>query len=419
MNLTNQLNSICARHPRCHLALLMAISAISSAATIGNSLAIEPPPDGGYPNRVTALGEDALFTATTGTDDTAIGYEALYSSNGGLGSNTAVGSMALHNNTTGYANVAVGYQPLYDNTTGTFNEAIGENALIANTTGSLNVAIGKEALQAHATPFDNVAIGSGAMSLGTQGEYNVAIGDTAMAFSNGTDNVAVGAGAMNAANGSSNVAIGSFAGLNFAGNSNIAIGIYAGQNVTNGANNIEIGNQGTSRDSEIIRLGTVGTQKKTFIAGISGTTVSNGVAVIVNTKGQLGIATSSARYKEAIQPMKDASEAVLSLKPVTFRYKKELDPEAIPQFGLVAEDVAKVDPDLVAKDEEGKPYTVRYEAVNAMLLNEFLKAHHAIVNQQQEIEERKLALKEQATQIERIGAQMAVTKPAPPVADNR
>src|SRR5205814_6573041 len=107
-------------------------------------------------------------------------------------------------------------------------------------------------------------------------------------------------------------------------------------------------------------------------------TVPSGVGVIVGSNGQLGTVVSSARFKDAIQPMDKASEAILALKPVTFRYKKDLDPDGIPQFGLVAEDVQKINPDLVARDEQGKPYTVRYEAVNAMLLNEFLKEHQTV-----------------------------------------
>lgn len=357
--------------------------------------AVEPPPGGGYPEQNTALGEDALFSlAPAGDSNTAIGFQALYNDTDGS-NNTAVGSNALHNNITGGANVGVGHQALDANTTGTDNVAIGLNAMVANTTGGLNVGVGNTALQAHSDGFGNTAIGWGAMSLGYTGGYNTAIGHVAMTFSSGSNNTAVGDGAMNSSSGNSNVAVGRSAGLNFAGDNNIAIGEYAGQNVMRGANNIEIGNEGAPKDDSIIRLGTVGVQKKTFVAGISSATVSNGVAVMVNGKGQLGIATSSARSKEAIKPMKDASEAILSLEPVTFHYKRELDPEAIPQFGLVAEEVAKIDPDLVARDDQGKPSTVRYEAVNAMLLNEFLKEHR-------KVEEQGTALKSQAGKIERL-----------------
>ena len=148
--------------------------------------------------------------------------------------------------------------------------------------------------------------------------------------------------------------------------------------LTTGSNNIDIGNLGVAAEANTIRIGKVGTQQATYIAGISGKTVAGGVTVMVDTNGHLGTLTSSARFKDEIKPMDKASEAILALQPVTFRYKKDLDPEGIPQFGLVAEQVEKVNPDLVARDEQGKPYTVRYEAVNAMLLNEFLKEHRGV-----------------------------------------
>jgi hypothetical protein len=160
-------------------------------------------------------------------------------------------------------------------------------------------------------------------------------------------------------------------------------------------------------DANTIRIGN-GLHRRTFISGISSVTVPNGVPVVINSDGQLGVMTSSAHYKEAIQPMAKSSEALLALRPVTFRYKKELDPAAIPQFGLVAEEVAKVDPDLVARDEKGKPYTVRYEAVNAMLFNEFLKEHRKV----EELE--KAMAKLQAT-IEKVSAQVAAEHSAPRV----
>src|SRR5205814_1285299 len=159
---------------------------------------------------------------------------------------------------------------------------------------------------------------------------------------------------------------------NTSGQNNVALGSNAAQNLTTGSNNIVVGANvvGNAGDANVIRIGTQGTQTSTFIAGISGTAVT-GSTVVVNSTGKLGVAASSARFKEAIKQMDKQSEAILALKPVTFRYKHELDPEGIPQFGLVAEQVQKVSPDLVARDSEGKVYTVRYEAVNAMLLNEF------------------------------------------------
>jgi uncharacterized coiled-coil protein SlyX len=385
--------------------------------------AVQPPPDGGYPNNNTAEGDGALANDAPGFDNTGIGFNALMSVVSPGGGNVGVGSHALSATTTGSANVAIGFQSLIANTTGGFNIALGVNAMVANITGSYNVAIGEEALQAHTAGGDNVAVGSGAMALGTSGSYNTAIGSTAMAFANGNDNIAVGDGALNAANGDENIGIGQQACLNCAGDNNIAIGQFAGQSVTSGAsnvllgqnaglnittgsNNIEIATAGTKKDSGVIRIGDAAAQKKTFIAGISGVTVS-GAAVMVNSKGQLGIATSSARYKEAIKPMKEASEAILSLKPVTYRYKKELDPQRIPQFGLVAEEVAKVDPDLVLKDDQGHPYTVRHEAVNAMLLNEFLKEHKTVEKQSATIVKMESAAAGQEEKIARLQASLS------------
>jgi hypothetical protein len=385
------------------------------------AFAVQPPPGGGYPNDVTALGDEALAQDNPGADNTGIGFEALQSVTTSGVENTAVGSHALTSTTSGGANVAIGFYSLFNDTTGNFNIAVGYNSLVANTTGVYNVAIGNAALQDHATGNENVAVGAGALSQGSSGTYNVAVGSNAMAFSGGEDNVGVGPGALNMASGSFNVGIGQDAGTNLSGNSNVAIGPYAGQNVTSGANNIDIGNQGAKKDNALIRIGTVGTQNQTFIAGISGTTVPKGVAVMIDSKGQLGVATSSARFKDDIQPMKDASDVLLSLQPVTFRYKKELDSLGTPQFGLVAEQVAKVDPDLVARDESGKPYTVRYEAVNAMLLNEFLKEHRKVeqleatvselkaaaareASLETTVGELKAALKQQAAQIQKVSA---------------
>src|SRR5207247_2673067 len=166
------------------------------------------------------------------------------------------------------------------------------------------------------------------------------------------------------------------------GTNEIALGFQGCGNLTTGSNNIDIGNLGVAGESKTIRIGTAGTQRKTFIAGISGATVASGVGVIVGSNGQLGTVVSSQRFKDNVKPMDKASEAILALKPVTFRYKHELDPSGIPQFGLVAEDVEKVNPDLVVRDKEGKPYSVRYDQVNAMLLNEFLKEHKKVEEQQ-------------------------------------
>jgi hypothetical protein len=237
--------------------------------------------------------------------------------------------------------------------------------------------------------------------------------------------------------GNSNTAYGNSAlSNNTIGSFNIAVGNNAGFNLTTGINNIDIGNAGVAGESKAIRIGKQGTQRTTFIAGISGATVPTGVAVIVDTTGHLGTSTSSARFKDSIKPMDKASEAVLALKPVTFRYKHELDPDGIPQFDLVPEHVEKVNPDLVARDDQGKPYSVRYEAVNAMLLNEFLKEHRKVETleariveqdkdyqanascQQREIDSLKAALKKQAAQIQKVSAQLEASKPAPRVVNN-
>ena len=222
---------------------------------------------------------------------------------------------------------------------------------------------------------------------------------------------------------------------NTTGNKNIALGITAGQNLTTGDNNIDIGNGGVAAEANTIRIGDAA-HTRTFIAGISGANIGKGVVVEVDASGQLGARASSRRFKQEIKPMDKASEAILALKPVTFRYKKELDPEGTPQFGLVAEEVEKVNPDLVARDRDGKPYTVRYEAVNAMLLNEFLKEHKAFIEEQRKVQEQEAAITQlkqdfqsrlahQQKQIEaltmglqKVSEQSRMSKPATQVAEN-
>jgi trimeric autotransporter adhesin len=186
--------------------------------------------------------------------------------------------------------------------------------------------------------------------------------------------------------------------------------------MTTGSNNIDIGYNvgGVAGESNTIRIGDSDITAA-FITGISGATSSGGAAVFVNSNGKLGTSTSSARFKEDIKPMGKASEAILALKPVSFRYKKEIDAQGISQFGLVAEDVEKVNPDLIIRDREGKPQTVRYEQVNAMLLNEFLKAHRKMEEQQKQIDALTAQLKEQAAQIQKVSAYVEVSKPAPEV----
>jgi len=192
------------------------------------------------------------------------------------------------------------------------------------------------------------------------------------------------------------------------------LGYAAGVNIL-GSYNIDIDSAGKSGESNTIRIGTL--QTATFIAGISGTAVA-GVGVVVDGNGQLGVLVSSERFKDEIKPMDKASEAILSLRPVTFHYKNAINAKGILQFGLVAEEVEKVDPDLVTRDADGKAYTVRYEAVNAMLLNEFLKQHRAVQDQQKEIDVLKAQLKEQRELIQKVNDKVELTRPAPQTVDN-
>ncbi|MFZ0687858.1 MAG: tail fiber domain-containing protein [Terriglobales bacterium] len=339
----------------------------------------------------TGYGTGALQDNSTGEDNSAFGFDALYSNVNGS-DNTAVGGKALYSNQANY-NTATGYGALYLNSTGANNVADGFKALLSNTTGSSNTAEGSEAL------YNN-----------SNGIWNTATGASALYFNGGNYNTATGGGALSGnTSGGLNTAVGvSALQQNQTGSNNTALGASAGYNVTTGSNNLEIGNEGTSSDNDTIKIGVQGTQTSTYIAGIHGATVASGVEVVVDSAGQLGVKTSSARFKDEIKPMEDASEAILALKPVTFRYKKNLDPQGIPQFGLVAEQVEKVDPDLVVRDEKGQVFTVRYEAVNAMLLNEFLKEHQRVQDLQKEVEAMAGQMKEQARLIEdvsnRIGA---------------
>jgi hypothetical protein len=326
--------------------------------------------EGCLTNNNTVLGDDALVN-NTGTDNTAVGFNALINNTTGS-FNTATGAAALFSNTEGFYNTATGVNALLNNNIGTADTAVGFDALFSNTTGVDNTATGSDALYNNTIGGANTATGTQALLSNTTGDNNTAIGVSALTGNTiGSFNTAIGLAAL--AN-------------NTAGSSNIALGLSAGSHLTTGSNNIDIGSVGVAGEAKTIRIGTVGRQGAAFIAGISGVTVPDGVGVIVGNNGRLGTVVSSARFKDNIKPMDRASEAILALRPVTFRYNHELDPNGSPQFGLVAEDVEKVNPALVARDEQGKPYTVRYEAVNAMLLNEFLKARRQIDAQQKQIE---------------------------------
>ena len=364
----------------------------------------------------TATGAGALLSNTTGSSNTANGVFALFSNTIGQ-NNTANGASALQSNTEGSDNTAVGRQSLFSNTTGGSNTAIGDSALFNNTTGGVNTAVGLQALENNTTGNRNTATGLSALSGNASGDDNTASGHEALHFNLSSGNTAMGSGALSE---------------NTTGSNNTALGLNAGDSLT-GDNNIDIGSgvQGLAGESNTIRIGNTDITDA-FIRGISGATSAGGVAVFVNSNGHLGTTTSSARFKDDIRPMGNASEAILALRPVSFRYKKEIDPQGIPEFGLVAEEVEKVNPDLVIRDPEGKPYTVRYEQVNAMLLNEFLKEHKTVEQQVREIEEQKATinelrkemrtvivhLKAQDSKIQKVSDQLEINKAGPEVVRN-
>ena len=357
----------------------------------------------------TAIGAGALFSNTTGGGNTANGAFALFSDTIGQ-NNTANGVSALQSNTEGSDNTAIGRQALFSNTTGGSNTAIGDSALFSNTTGGVNTAIGLQALENNTTGNRNTATGLSALSGNDAGNDNTATGHEALHFNLASGNTGIGSGALSE---------------NTTGINNTAVGLNAGSSLT-GDNNIDIGSgvQGVAGESNTIRIGSTDITD-TFIRGISGATVASGVAVLVAANGHLGTVTSSARFKEEIKPMDKASEALFALKPVTFRYKKELDPTRTQQFGLVAEDVEKVNPDLVVRDELGKVNTVRYEQVNAMLLNEFLKAHRKIQEQEATIAQLRKGmeamvahLKEQDSKIQKVSDEIEINKVKPGMVKN-
>ncbi len=406
-------------------------------AILPNALAVVPPPDGGYPGGNTAEGQNALLNLTTGGFNTALGFFSLRSNitgsfNTGVGAgtlfantgdlNTATGVGALLSNTIGASNTASGAFALFNNTAGGTNTATGVNALFNNTTGNQNTATGYAALAGNTTGDDNTAYGVSALASNTIGGLNTAVGFFALSENtDGNGNTAVGYEALLVSSGSENTAVGDNAlGFN-TGNGNTALGFSAGVGLSTGDNNIDIGHNvsGGAGESNTIRIGDTDITD-TFISGISGTTVAGGAAVLVDSNGHLGTLTSSKRFKEEIKSMDKASEALLALKPVTFRYTKEIDPHRTPQLGLVAEDVEKVNPDLVVRDKGGKPYSVRCEQVNAMLLNEFLKEHKAFVEEQRKVQEQGAAIARLEKQIDvltarlqKVSAQFELNKAAP------
>jgi hypothetical protein len=381
----------------------------------------------------TATGFQALFKNTVGNQNTASGAKVLSVNIDGT-NNTAIGAFALSSNVGGdptnskgsYSN-AVGANSLSFNVDGAFNNAFGESALLFNLHASGNTAVGDIALTNNDSSglgqaSDNTAVGAEALLQNNDGNSNNAVGSFALSANvgdtngNGSFNNVIGVEAMASnVNGSGNVAVGDSAGLGVEGSFNIYIGFAAGPSMD--------GSQ--IPEDETIRIGD-SFNFACFIGGISGVPVS-GDPVVVNGEGRLGVWPSSARFKDDIKPMDKASEAILALKPVTFRYKKEIDIKGTQHFGLGAEQVAQVSPALVILDTEGKPYSVRYDQVNAMLLNEFLKEHRKVEQQGQKIQEQEAAIAElksgvetlaaavkgQATQIQKVNAKISTSRPAP------
>ena len=402
--------------------------------------AVVPAPDGGYPNFTTAEGTNALLNLTSGAGNTAVGWYSLFSAgaasfNTGVGagalalntgdSNTATGTAALLLNTAGNSNTAVGSQALEANT-GSENTAIGASALANNTVSGSNTAAGVGALFKNIDGNSNTAIGHQALFNNMNADTNTAVGESALyTNTNSTGNTAVGFHAMLANTGCCNTAVGLNALANLTtGNDNIAVGLGAGANLHTGSGNINIGIDvsGAAGESNTIRIGdnlpnTAGTSF-CYIGGIVNQTAPFATAVYIDPNGKLGTVQSSRRYKKDIKPMEKSSEVLFALKPVTFHYKKELDPKEVPQFGLVAEDVEKISPDLVVRDTDGNVNSVRYDQVNAMLLNEFLKAHRRMAEQDKRIEELTAQLKQQASQIQKVSAEVEFNKPASQTAQN-
>ncbi len=399
-----------------------------------SAFAVSPPPDGGYPGNNTAEGDNALFSLTSGINNTAVGANALLHDTSGsynmaVGSralafnmtgsfNMAIGADALYSNTSSNSNTAIGFRVLYFNTIGNNLTGVGAGALYRNAGGVLDTAVGAAALHDNTGGNFNTAAGAGALQSNISGSMNTAIGyqalfsQTAGTHDANAHNTAIGVEALYNNNGGGfctavgdhalfsytqgptlepgfNTAVGQDALVNATGDGNTALGAEAGLGITTANNVICIGTGGGNEDNSC------------YIGNIAGADATGGDPVFVTSEGKLGTVNvpSAVRFKEEIKPMNEASKAILALKPVTFRYKKEFDPRRIPQFGLVAEEVEKVDPNLVKRDRDGKLQTVRYETVNAMLLNEFLKEHR-------KVEEQGCAIQEQKDKIDQLKAAM-------------
>jgi hypothetical protein len=334
---------------------------------------------------------------------------------------TGVGPLMSAQND-GLFNFSAGLSSLPSTTTGASNTAVGDGALAANTTGELNTAVGTSALTSNTEGLSNTAVGS-ALAHNTTGNGNTAIASSALNYNTtGSDNTGVGVSALfYNVSGTGNSALGESALQdNTSGFYNIAIGFQAGINVNTTSNNIYLGNRGAATDSGTIRIGCtincsfdpgLAPQTSAFIAGISGVNIS-GVPVLVNSSGQLGVTSSSRRYKEDIRDMDDASDGLMHLRPVTFRYKKAYEDGSRPiQYGLIAEEVAEVYPDLVARSVDGQVETVKYQLLDPMLLNELQKQHATITAQLEQIHEQQEQIRSLAERLARIEAALSTSVP--------
>jgi trimeric autotransporter adhesin len=375
---------------------------------VPKAFAVTPAPDGGYPGANTAEGTNVLLNLTSGIANTAMGNNALLHDttgnwNVGIGSGTlssntsgsfnmAIGTDALSQNTANF-NLAIGFRVGFMNTIGNRLTGIGAGALFHNTSGSSNTSFGADALFSNTTGSTNTAYGFAALLSNTVGGESTAVGGSALLNSIGDGNTAYGFNALV---------------NNTTGDANVALGGDAGSNATTGSNNVYIG---AGMD------GVAGESNACYIGSIFGQTSASGIPVLINSNNKLATTTSSKRFKEDIKSMGKASEALLALKPVAFRYKKEIDPAGASQFGLVAEEVEKVNPDLVVRDKEGKTYTVRYDAVNAMLLNEFLKEHRKVEKLTKDFESKLAQQQKQiealTTGLQKVSAQIELSKVAP------
>lgn len=402
-----------------NLALPNTSSAASGVLTIGGNPYLH-----GFGAENIFVGNSAGNFTLIGADNTAVGYASLLVDSTGF-SNTAVGANTLLSNTSGKRNTATGAYALQFVVSGFDNTAVGDHAL-AQSTGDENTAVGSRAIALALNSFDNTAVGTDAMGAASGSPaFNTATGESALnhvsaiqnsafgalamqATTVGADNVAAGYQAMKLnTSGGSNTAIGSGAlSALTTGSSNIAIGANAGSSLTTQSGNIDIGSGGVAGDSQVMRLG--GSITKTFISGIRGVTTgaTGAIAVLIDANGQLGTTSSSRRFKFDIQDAGDSTSNLMRLRPVTFRYISH-GPDAPLQYGLIAEEVAKVYPEMVARDKDGQPETVMYQFLAPMLLNELQKEHRKNEEQAQTIDELRDEMQTLARRLQALEAERA------------